>query len=157
MERPTLVIQKCRDHGIKLSIQTFEIGHTVKFAGFTVSSEGTKPDPAKLTALRSFPSPKSVTDLRSFLGLANQLGAFIPDLQHCSVKIRDLLKNSSAWLWLPEHKEEFNTTPNRRFTITRTRICSHPKGTIVGGQVENSLNPMWFMGTITSIEKLRGD
>lgn len=107
MNRLAIVIEKCREHGIKLSINKFEIGQSVKFAGFIVSSTGMKPDPTKLSAIRDFPTPKSLTELRSFLGLANQLGAFIPDLQHSTVKMRELLKKTSTWLWLPDHEIEF--------------------------------------------------
>jgi hypothetical protein len=44
--------------------------------------------------------------LRLFLGLANQFSPFVPDLSHFTVKIRELLKKKSAWLWLPEHDAE---------------------------------------------------
>jgi hypothetical protein len=93
--------------GITLSLDKLEIGTCVKFAGFLVSDEGLKPDPAKMTSIKNFPTPTSVTGLRSFLGLANQFSPFVPDLSHCTVKIRELLKKKSAWLWLPEHDAEF--------------------------------------------------
>lgn len=80
----------------------------MKFAGFIVSSDGIKPDPAKMMAIQKFPSPKSLTDLRSFVGLANQLGAFVPDLHHSTVKMHELLKKTAAWLWTPEHEAEFS-------------------------------------------------
>lgn len=62
MERLELVIDRCRTHGIKLSIAKFEIGQSVKFAGFLVTSEGMRPDPAELKALSAFPSPNSAFD-----------------------------------------------------------------------------------------------
>jgi len=56
----------------------------VKFAGHLISSAGIRPDPEKIESISAFPVPKCVSDLRSFLGMANQLGAFLPDLaQHC--------------------------------------------------------------------------
>ena len=45
--------------------------------------------------------------MRSFLGLVNQLGQFIPDLAMQTEKIRHLLKKGEVFLWLPEHKREF--------------------------------------------------
>ncbi len=44
------------------------------FAGHLNTDQGIKPDPAKLGAIKRFPTPKDLTALRSFLGLANQLG-----------------------------------------------------------------------------------
>ena len=47
--------------------------------------------------------------MRSFLGLANQLGHFIPDLAQASAQMRGLLKKGIAFQWLPEHEREFRT------------------------------------------------
>lgn len=108
LERYELVLKRCRDHGIKLSLEKMEMGTKIKFAGFIVSKDGISADPAKLQAIREFPIPKSVTELRSFLGLANQLGSFLPDLAHSTVKMRELLKKGNAFLWLDVHQAEFD-------------------------------------------------
>ena len=65
-----------------------------------VGPEGIQPDPAKVASLRKFPTPSSVTELKSFLGLANQLGHFLPDLSHATKNMRLLLKKNVAFLWL---------------------------------------------------------
>ena len=52
------------------------------------------------------------TDLRSFLGLANQLAAFVPDPVHISAGLRPLLKKGNVWVWEKEHEEEFNKIKN---------------------------------------------
>ena len=50
---------------------------------------------------------KIKTELRSFLGLANQLGKFMPDLAHSTVKIKELMKEKNVFLWTDEHEKEF--------------------------------------------------
>ena len=92
--RLRMVLKRCRKAGIKLSLAKLSVSRSIKFAGFIISSDGISPDPAKLASLRDFPTPKSVTDLRSFLGLANQLGHFLPDLAHATVHLRSLIKLS---------------------------------------------------------------
>ena len=57
-------------------------------------------------------APKNLQDLRSFLGLANQLAAFVIDLAHMSAGLRPLLKKGNAWVWEKEHEEEFNKIKN---------------------------------------------
>jgi hypothetical protein len=42
---------------------------SITFLGHVVSSEGTKPDPGKIGVVVNFLAPKTVTDIRSFLGL----------------------------------------------------------------------------------------
>ena len=58
-------------------------------------------------AIASFPSPKNITDLRSFLGLANQLAFFLPDFSHLTSEMRKLLSTKNAFLWLETHQNEF--------------------------------------------------
>ena len=52
------------------------------FAGYEISQDGVKPETRKTDAISKFPAPENITELRSFLGLVNQLGIFIPDLAH---------------------------------------------------------------------------
>lgn len=101
------VLQRCRKHNIRLSLKKFEIGRKVSFAGHIISEGNVKPDPSKVEAITKFRAPKDVTELRSFLGLANQLGHFIPDLTHSTKEIRKLLKKNTTFQWLPVHDDEF--------------------------------------------------
>ena len=101
------VLQRCRDIGLTISKRKFKVSNEVSFAGYLVSERGILPDPSKVTAIRDFPTPTDLTSLRSFLGLANQLGNFIPDLAMATARLRGLLKKGVTFLWLPEHSEEF--------------------------------------------------
>ena len=73
------------------------MGSEVKFAGYLVSDKGTKPDPEKVAAISQFPIPENLTDLRSFLGLANQFSDFSPDLRHAMEPMKGLLKKKNPW------------------------------------------------------------
>ena len=109
-QRIEAVLEKCREHGLLLSKRKFQVGHTVSFAGHVISHAGVKPDPEKLSAIATFPAPTNISELRSFLGLANQLGHFLPDLAHSTAPLRGLLRKSNAFLWLPEHSDAFEAT-----------------------------------------------
>ena len=106
-ERIRQVLERCRNHKITISRKKFQINTAVKFAGHIITAEGVKPDPDKTRALTNFKSPTTVTELRSFLGLANQLANFHPDLAHMTTKLRRLLQKGVAFQWLPEHQEDF--------------------------------------------------
>ena len=47
---------------------------TVKFLGYVIDRTGVKADPDKTNAICKMESPKSVSDLRPFLGMVNQMG-----------------------------------------------------------------------------------
>ena len=51
------------------------LGTELGFDGHIVSHNGIRPDDDKYKAIKEFPTPKNLKDLRSFLGLANQLAA----------------------------------------------------------------------------------
>ena len=107
LDRIQTILQRCRAHGIRVSEKKFQFGESIKFAGHIVSSKGVAPDPDKLRGIQDFPMPTSTTQVRSFLGLVNQLGMFIPDLSQMSVRIRSLLKKGVAFVWTPDHQLEF--------------------------------------------------
>jgi hypothetical protein len=107
-ERVTAVLRRCREHGITLAGDKAQVGSEVKFAGFLVGSNGVRPDPAKVAAIRDFPPPASLPELRSFLGLAVQLAHFVPDLAHMTAPLRGLLSKNVVYQWLPEHQAAFD-------------------------------------------------
>ncbi|PCJ22642.1 MAG: hypothetical protein COA94_08945, partial [Rickettsiales bacterium] len=96
-----------REHNITLSRKKIEAGNDISFAGYKITDKGVKPDESKLSAIRDFPQPKDITTVRSFLGLVNQLGFFVPDLAHMTDMLRRLLKKNIAFQWLAEHQSAF--------------------------------------------------
>ena len=110
LDRVRKVLTRCREKNITLSIDKAEIGSSVRFAGFVVSARGISPDPDKLKALREFPVPSNLTTLRSFLGLANYVGSFIPNLSQVTSTLRGLLKKNVSWQWFEEHQKCFEET-----------------------------------------------
>ena len=98
-ERLRKVLNLCRSYNICLSRKKFAISTKVKFAGHIISHKGVQPDPEKVAAIRTFPRPTNLTEVRSFLGLANQLGYFVPDLTHVCRPIHELTKKDIAFNW----------------------------------------------------------
>ena len=101
------VLDRCKEVGILVSRRKFQLGTSVPFAGHIVSGDGIKIDPKMTESLRNFPAPKNVSDVRSFLGLANQFTQFLPDLAHATLHIRQLLKKSVDFVWSDKHQTEF--------------------------------------------------
>ena len=120
-QRIRKVLTRCEQEHVAISLNKFQIGHTVKFAGHIISSEGVQPDPERIKAISDFPAPTCLKELRSFLGLANQLGSFHPDLAHMTANLRGLLKAGVAFLWLPEHQDEFETV--KKLLTKSATVC----------------------------------
>jgi transposase InsO family protein len=106
-ERLEQVLERCRAARITLTKGKFYVGEEVKFAGFIITGSGIKPDPGKIRAISDFPAPTNISALRSFLGLANQLGMFHSGLAAATNDLRWLLKKDVAWSWTPEIHNAF--------------------------------------------------
>ena len=122
LENFSTILKRCEDMGITLSLKKLQAGKSVNFAGHIVDTQGVRPEKEKLEAIRCFPTPKNVTDLRSFLGLANQLGPFLPDMTHLSAALRPLLKKDVVWQWLADHDAAFQ---KMREILTSDMMVSH--------------------------------
>lgn len=79
----------------------------VEFVGHHLSSEGIRPLENKLSTLQSFRPPENVEELRSFLGLANYVGRFLPDLGTVTAPMRGLLRSNTRFEWGQHHQESF--------------------------------------------------
>jgi len=95
-------LERCREFGINMSEKKFEVGECVKMAGYIVSSLGIMPDPDKSMAIAKFPQPKNISELRGFLGLANQFSVFFPELTQLALPLRGLLKKNTPFFWSPD-------------------------------------------------------
>ena len=103
-------LQRCSDRGISLNAEKFKFAEDqLKFAGFILTDAGYQIDPALTAAIAKFPTPQNVTDLRSFMGLVNQLGTFTPNLAGLVEPLRTLLSSKSDFLWTENHQQAFET------------------------------------------------
>ena len=103
IERVRQVFEKCKEWSITLSKTKYQFGSTVKFAGFILGKDGVKPDPEKIAAIKDFPPPKDITNLRSWIGLVNQFSSYAPDLKHAMLPLQGLSSTKNAFHWTIEH------------------------------------------------------
>ena len=80
----------------------------VNFFGALYTSNGIKPDPAKVKDIRSMPTPQDKEDLQTFLGMITYLGSFIPNLAERAQPLRDLLKQNVPFVWQEDHQATFD-------------------------------------------------
>ena len=99
------------DSNITLNLEKCEFSKTtVKVLGNIVSSEGASPDPDKIEAIVNLPAPKNVSEVRSFLGMINQLSKFTDHLADKTKPLRDLLSKKNSWSWGYAQDKAFKET-----------------------------------------------
>ena len=74
------VLARCRASGITLNANKVILAAlAVKFYSYVLSANGIDADPEKVQEITDFATPANITDLRSFIGLVNQLTEFPPE------------------------------------------------------------------------------
>ena len=109
-----LLFQTAQDNNVSFNRKkTMFAKETAIFAGYVVSTDGFRPNPELMRAIRDFPFPKNVTDLRSFYGLCQQVGNFSDQIAGALVPLSPLLKKNIEWNWTSEHDEAFRAARNQ--------------------------------------------
>ncbi len=81
---------------------------TLKFVGHVIDERGVRADPEKTAAILMMSTPKSITDLRRFMGMVNQLGKFSPRIAEISKLLRACLNTKNGWTtWGPDQDSAF--------------------------------------------------
>nr|GFA50079.1 retrotransposon protein, putative, Ty3-gypsy subclass [Tanacetum cinerariifolium] len=69
---------------------------SVAFLGHIVSAEGITMDPAKVEAITKWPRPTSVTEVRSFLGLAGYYRRFVEGFSRLALPLTKLMRKANV-------------------------------------------------------------
>ncbi|XP_059087688.1 uncharacterized protein LOC131884068 [Tigriopus californicus] len=103
------ILERCVRFGMTVNAKKSVIGgaEEIDFVGYRISRDSIKADPEKVAAISRFPCPEDRQDLRSFMGLVNQLGQFSSEIAHNAEPLRDLLKIKNVFSWCPEHMNAF--------------------------------------------------
>ncbi|UYV82560.1 K02A2.6-like, partial [Cordylochernes scorpioides] len=74
----------------------------VAYLGHIISAEGVKTDPEKTETVRKWPTPKDLTQLRSFLGLCTYYRRFIPGFSNIARPLHRLTESGRPFVWTPD-------------------------------------------------------
>ena len=79
----------------------------VRFLGHIVSEHGIQVNPEKIAEVEKFPTPKSVSDVRSFWSLCSFYRKFISFFSKLAKPLNDLLQKGVKFEWLEKHESSF--------------------------------------------------
>ena len=118
-ERTCTVLQRLVDSGLKLDLSKCTFGTTsVKHLGYVVSDGNIYPDPDKTSAVKEWPKPQTVKQVKSFLGFCAYYRRFIPDFAKIAKPLNDLT------LGYVPNKTQAKTKKNTR-TLSQTHKPIH--------------------------------
>ena len=77
------------------------------------AKEGFHPVDAKARAIKEAPTPTNPSEVKSYLGMLNFYGKFMPDLLSTLEPLHKLLRKDICWKWGTEQQEAFDLAKNR--------------------------------------------
>ena len=102
------VFERLRHHGFRLKADKCEfLKDSVEFLGHRIDADGLHAMPGKVEAVVRAPEPRNVQELRSFLGLLNYYGKFVPNLSTLIHPLNSLLQHNKKWKWSQECSQAF--------------------------------------------------
>ena len=108
------ILKSLSRHNLNAKINKCEFFKTsLTFLGHIVSREGISVCPDKVTAVREFPAPTNMKELRSFLGLANYYRRFIKEYSKITSVLTRLLQKNVEYKWTIECQSAFDELKKR--------------------------------------------
>lgn len=95
----------------------------VKYLGHIVGNGQIKPDPGKVDAINEFPAPRTVRQVRRFLGLCGWYRRYISGFAAIAAPITDLLGKHSRFTWTDEAQVAFDKL---KACLTSAPVLTHP-------------------------------
>jgi hypothetical protein len=104
------VLEVLKANNLKLGLAKCQFDkEQLEFFGYIFSADGISPSPSKVDAVKETPVPTNPTEVRSFLGMIQYCGRFIPNLATVSAPLRMLTQKDVKWDWTSMHQEAFET------------------------------------------------
>ena len=71
----------------------------IEYLGHVIDEHGIHPTEDRVKAIQEAPRPKSISELRSFIGILNYYDKFLSNLSSKLVPLYRLLQNHARWKW----------------------------------------------------------
>jgi len=86
----------------------FGMDHVI-FLGFKINQHGVHVDQEKVMAIKEWPTPKNVSEVRSFHGLASFYWRFVPNFNTIAAPLNELVKKGVDFKWGIDQTKAFET------------------------------------------------
>ncbi|XP_060959673.1 uncharacterized mitochondrial protein AtMg00860-like, partial [Cannabis sativa] len=73
-------------------------------------------DPGKIEAVKNWPRPKTVTEIRSFLGLAGYYRRFVEGFSKIAMPLSELTRKNQRFIWSDKCEKSFQELKQRLIT-----------------------------------------
>jgi len=108
MENLDRVFTRLKEKGLKAKPSKCVLFRSpIDFLGHMVSADGIQPQPDKLAAIRDWPTPHCLRDVRAFYGLASYYRKFVNDFAKIAEPLSRMTKKNTSFTWTDETQQSF--------------------------------------------------
>ncbi len=123
-----LVLSRLNEAGLKAKLAKCEfLKSRIEFLGHVVDGEGIHTVDSKIKAVKHFPTPQTVENVRSFLGLAGYYRAFVRGFASIASPLTRLLKKDTPFIWNNAQQNSFDTLKQ---ALTQSPVLAFPDYTL---------------------------
>ena len=108
------MISRCKETGLKLNPDKKQ--DQIKFYGIICTKDGIQPDASKVSALKQM-APPANKQVQTFLGMANYMSPFIPNLSTLTAPLRELITEKTPFCWSATYQQALDNV--------KTGFCLH--------------------------------
>ncbi|KAJ4818476.1 polyprotein [Rhynchospora pubera] len=113
-EHLRIVLSQLREHQLFAKFSKCEFWlEKVAFLGHVISSAGLAVDPSKVQAVTEWSQPRTITEIRSFLGLAGYYRRFVSGFSSLARPLTQLLHKDVPFVWGSEQEASFQELKKR--------------------------------------------
>ncbi|KAJ8375572.1 hypothetical protein SKAU_G00061520 [Synaphobranchus kaupii] len=117
------VLSRLEKFGLRVQREKCEFFKgSLEYLGHVIDATGLHKSPEKLRAIAEAPAPTNVGQLRSFLGLINYYGRFVPNMATMLSPLHALLHKGTHWKWSPECEKAFCSAKDQ---LLSERVLTH--------------------------------
>ncbi|KAL0546144.1 hypothetical protein IC582_016050 [Cucumis melo] len=112
-----MVLQILRDNKLYAKFSKCEFWlKQVSFLGHVVSKAGVSVDPAKIEAVTGWTRPSTVSEVRSFLGLAGYYRRFVENFSRIATPLTQLTRKGAPFVWSKACEDSFQNLKQKLVT-----------------------------------------
>ncbi|KAL0549529.1 hypothetical protein IC582_014014 [Cucumis melo] len=124
-----MVLQTLRDNKLYAKFSKCEFWlKQVSFLGHVVSKAGVSVDLAKIEAVISWTRPSTVSEVRSFLGLAGYYRRFVENFSRIATPLTQLTRKGAPFVWSKACEDSFQ---NLKQKLVTAPVLTVPDGKVV--------------------------
>lgn len=168
IELLNIFLNTLKEANLKLNINKCSFLKTeLNYLGHHISNKGVKPGDTKIKAVREFPTPSNVHQIRQFVGLCSFFRKFINNFAIIAKPLTDLTKKNIVWKWEQAQDDAFLELKSKlvsqpvlaiydRHLVTELHTDASKlgiAGILMQYQSDGELKPVMYFSRVTTREE----